>query len=87
MANFLDKSVEYYVIAEGEPRITLYLKKDSKTLDYSGELNVADFTAWTIDNSSPAVVYLDSEEQTKSVFENKQKIPAFLLYRTEDFSD
>jgi Thioredoxin-like domain len=87
VANFVDKAVNYYVIAEGEPKITLYLKKDSRTLDYTGELTLTDLVAWTIDASSPPVVFLDSEEQTKSVFENKEKLPAFLLYRLTDFSD
>jgi hypothetical protein len=87
VANFVDKAVSYYLIAEGEPKITLYLKKDSRTLDYTGQLTLTDLVAWTIDASSPAVVFLDSEEQTKSVFENKEKLPAFLLYRLTDFSD
>lgn len=60
VANFVDAAVEYYNIAEGEHKITLYLKKDSKILDYTGELSVKVLTTWTVENSSPSLVPLDS---------------------------
>lgn len=68
VANFVDRSVEYYSIGEGEYKLTLYLKKDSTTVDYTGKLDVDELTAWTIENSSPPLVFLDSEVQTKSIF-------------------
>jgi protein disulfide-isomerase-like protein len=86
VANFVDEAVKYYSLADGEYRVTLHLKKDSKVLDFTGELNVKDLTAWTIQNSLPVVVPLNSEGQTRAIFENEEKLPAFLLYRTDDFS-
>ena len=87
IANFVDQAVKYYLIADGEYRVTLHLKKDSKALDYIGALNVKEITAWTLGNSLPVVVPLNSEAQTRTVFENEEKLPSFLLFRTADFSD
>lgn len=87
VANFVDQAVEYYSIAEGEYRITLYLKKDSKILDFTGELSVKVLTTWTVENSSPSLVPLDSEEHTRIVFENKDKLPAFLLFKADDLTN
>lgn len=68
IANFVDQSVPYYSLSEGEYRITLYLKKDSKILDYSGNVNVKELTAWALQNSLPSIVPLNGEQQTRSVF-------------------
>lgn len=87
VANFVDAAVEYYSIAEGEHKITLYLKKDSKILDFTGELSVKGLTTWTVENSSPSLVPLDSEEHTRIVFENKEKLPAFLLFKADDLTN
>ncbi len=87
IANFVDEAVKYYLIADGEFRVTLHLKKDSKALDYSGALSVKELTAWTLGNSLPVVVPLNSEAQTRTVFENEEKLPSFLLFRTGDFSE
>jgi hypothetical protein len=84
IANFVDETVEYYSLPDGEFRITLHLKKDSKALDFAGELSVTDLTAWTLENSLPVVVPLNSEPHTRAVFENEEKLPSFLLYRTDD---
>ncbi len=70
VANFVDEAIKYYSLAEGEYRVTLHLKKDSKALDFAGELSVKDLTAWTLQNSLPVVVPLNSEAQTRVVFEN-----------------
>lgn len=86
-ANFVDTSVPYYSLLEGEYKITLHLKKDSKVLDFTGELSVKELTAWTLENSLPVLVPLNGEDQTRAIFENEEKLPAFLLYRTSDFSD
>lgn len=86
IANFVDQSVTYYQ-TEGEFKITLYLAKDSQTLEYSGELNANELTKWTASSSMPAVVPLNGETQTKLVFENEEKVGALLLYRLSDFSD
>lgn len=86
IANFVDQSVAYYQ-TEGDYKITLYLAKDSQTLEYSGELNADDLTKWTASSSMPSVVPLNSEQQTKLVFENEEKVGAILLYRLSDFSD
>lgn len=69
IANFVDQSVTYYQ-TEGDFKITLYLAKDSQTLEYSGELNADELTKWTASSSMPAVVPLNGETQTKLVFEN-----------------
>lgn len=70
VANFVDEAVKYYSLPDGEYRVTLHLKKDSKALDFAGELTVKDLTAWTIQNSLPVVVPLNSEGQTRAIFEN-----------------
>lgn len=44
-------------------------------------------TTWTVENSSPSLVPLDSEEHTRIVFENKERLPAFLLFKAEDLSN
>lgn len=71
IANFVDESVPYYSLSEGEYKITLYLKKDSKILDFSGELGVKELTAWTLENSLPILVRLNGEQQTRAIFENE----------------
>jgi hypothetical protein len=85
IAKFVDKSVPYYSLPEGEYKITLYLKKDSKILDFSSNLTVKELTSWTLQNSLPTVVQLNGEDQTRAVFENEEKLPAFLLYQTGGF--
>jgi protein disulfide-isomerase A1 len=86
IASFVDVSVEYYNVVEGEFKITLHLKKDSKVLDYTSNLTIPELTKWTVENSAPTFVPLDGEEQTRIVFENKEKLPAFLLYQGNDLS-
>jgi len=39
VANAIDSTVEYYSLSSEEAKITLYLK-NSKTLDFAGELSV-----------------------------------------------
>ena len=80
-----DGSIDFYQLKGGDPKITLYLK-NSKTLDYTGELKPGPLSAWTLENTIGSLIPLSNNDYIKHVFE-KNKIPSFMLLKNKDWND
>lgn len=80
IVKFLHEDMQYYNLegSEGDLKITIHLK-NSKTFEYTGELNVQAIKKWAISSSTSALVGLIDESRSEYVFENEGKLPAFLL--------
>lgn len=85
ISNAVDDTVEYYNLANGDYKVTLYLK-DSKTVDFTGELNVTSLTKWTRESTLPIIVPLSTKDRVKIAFENEEKLPGFLLFKSKDYT-
>ena len=87
LANFLDSNLNYFNLegAEGDLKLTLHLK-NSKTFEYTGEVNAQAIKKWSVSNSLSALVPLRGQEESVLVFENEGKLPAFLLAKAEDYT-
>jgi len=77
-------STDFYQLKGGDLKLTLYLK-NSKTLEYTGELKPAPLSAWVLENTIGSLVPLANNKYIKHVFE-KTKNPAFMLLKNKDWS-
>lgn len=78
-------SVDFYQLKGGDRKLTLYLK-NSKTVEYTGEIKPAPVANWVIENTIGTLVALSSDNYIKHVFENKNQLPAFLLLKNKDWT-
>lgn len=62
-------SVDFYQLKGGDRKLTLYLK-NSKTVEYTGEIKPAPVANWVIENTIGTLVALSSDNYIKHVFEN-----------------
>jgi protein disulfide-isomerase-like protein len=81
-----DKETNFYAIKGGDFKVTLYLK-NTRSLEYNGELKLKDISSWVFQSTLSALIALKDNEAIKYVFENRQKLPAFLLLKSEDWKE
>jgi hypothetical protein len=59
----------YYAVQGGDFKLTLYLK-NSKTIEYSGEITIKDLSDWVVQQTLGHLVALSSQSVVKKIFEN-----------------
>jgi len=79
-------NIPFYAVEGGDHKVTVYLK-NSKTIEYTGEVSIKDISDWVTQQTLGHLVALSGQNVVKQIFENEARLPAFLLLKNPDFTE
>lgn len=80
------QDIDLYAIEGSEFKITLHLK-NTRTLEYTGDVSINDIANWAFQSTITSVVALSSDKAIRYVFETPEKLPSFMLVKGHDWTD
>ncbi len=79
-------SIPFYAVGGDSFKLTVYLK-NSKTIEYTGEVDIKEVSNWVTQQTLGHLVALSGQHVIKQIFENEAHLPAFLLLKNPDLSE